>query len=54
MGETLEFVAVGQDPQVVSLGYARASPSHSQVAPLADYLPWYLHQPPMYLPSLPG
>jgi hypothetical protein len=48
MGEGLVFVAVGQVPDVVAVGYARASPGLAQVARLADRLPLYLHRQPMY------
>jgi len=54
MGEAPGSVAVMQAPDVVTVGYSRASPGLAQVARLADHLPWYLHHQAMILPSLPG
>ena len=54
MGEALGFGAGGQAPEVVAVGYARASLDLTAVAQLAGHLPWYQHRQLMYLPSLPG
>jgi len=60
MGEAPGFGAMGQVPEVVAVGYARASPGLAsspglaQVARMAHCLPWYQHCQPMYLPSVPG
>jgi len=48
VGEALGFVAVGQAPQVVAVGYGRAFPGLAQVARLVDRLPWYQHRQRMY------
>jgi hypothetical protein len=54
VGEAPGFVAMGQAPEVVAVGYFRTSPGLApsprlaQVARLAHHLPWYEHGQPMY------
>jgi hypothetical protein len=54
VGWSVEFVAMRQMPEVVAVGYARASPGCAQLTPLADRHPWNLRRKPIYLASLPS